>query len=35
MGAIVDATQLKTVMGYIEAGQSDGARLLWGGRQVR
>ncbi|MYM33778.1 aldehyde dehydrogenase family protein [Duganella sp. FT94W] len=35
MGAIVDATQLKTVMGYIEAGKSDGARLLAGGRQAR
>ncbi|WP_373989176.1 aldehyde dehydrogenase [Duganella sp. BuS-21] len=35
MGAIVDATQLSTVMGYIAAGQSGGARLLSGGRQVR
>lgn len=35
MGAIVDATQLKTVLGYIEAGQREGARLLAGGRQVR
>ena len=35
MGAIVDATQLKTVMGYIEAGQEDGAKLLAGGQQVR
>jgi gamma-glutamyl-gamma-aminobutyraldehyde dehydrogenase/4-guanidinobutyraldehyde dehydrogenase/NAD-dependent aldehyde dehydrogenase len=26
MGAIVDATQLKTVMGYIESGNADGAR---------
>jgi gamma-glutamyl-gamma-aminobutyraldehyde dehydrogenase/4-guanidinobutyraldehyde dehydrogenase/NAD-dependent aldehyde dehydrogenase len=34
MGAIVDATQLKTVLGYIEAGKKDGATLLAGGRQV-
>jgi acyl-CoA reductase-like NAD-dependent aldehyde dehydrogenase len=35
MGAIVDATQLRTVLGYIEAGHSEGARLLTGGKQVR
>ena len=35
MGAIVDATQLKTVLGYIEAGKADGARLLSGGQQSR
>ncbi|MFM9433856.1 4-guanidinobutyraldehyde dehydrogenase / NAD-dependent aldehyde dehydrogenase [Janthinobacterium sp. CG_23.3] len=35
MGAIVDATQLKTVMGYIDAGKAAGAALLWGGEQVR
>ncbi|MBJ7313999.1 aldehyde dehydrogenase [Rugamonas sp. CCM 8940] len=35
MGAIVDATQLKIVMGYIEAGKSGGAKLLAGGRQAR
>ncbi|QJD90032.1 aldehyde dehydrogenase [Duganella dendranthematis] len=35
MGAIVDATQLKTVMGYIEAGHAGGARLLAGGKQAR
>jgi gamma-glutamyl-gamma-aminobutyraldehyde dehydrogenase/4-guanidinobutyraldehyde dehydrogenase/NAD-dependent aldehyde dehydrogenase len=35
MGAIVDATQLNTVMGYIESGKSGGARLLAGGRQAR
>jgi 4-guanidinobutyraldehyde dehydrogenase/NAD-dependent aldehyde dehydrogenase len=35
MGAIVDATQLKTVLGYIDAGKADGARLLAGGRQAR
>ncbi|MGV7207824.1 aldehyde dehydrogenase [Oxalobacteraceae bacterium A2-2] len=35
MGAIVDATQLQTVMGYIEAGKADGARLLAGGARAR
>ena len=35
MGAIVDATQLKTVMGYIEAGKAAGATLLAGGQQMR
>jgi gamma-glutamyl-gamma-aminobutyraldehyde dehydrogenase len=34
MGAIVDATQLNTVLGYIEKGQREGARLLLGGCQV-
>lgn len=35
MGALVDGTQLKTVLGYIEAGRQEGARLVAGGRQVR
>jgi gamma-glutamyl-gamma-aminobutyraldehyde dehydrogenase/4-guanidinobutyraldehyde dehydrogenase/NAD-dependent aldehyde dehydrogenase len=35
MGAIVDATQMKTVMGYIEAGKEAGARLLSGGEAAR
>ena len=35
MGALVDDTQLKTVMGYIDAGRSEGARLAAGGRQAR
>ena len=35
MGAIVDEVQLRTVLGYIESGQAQGARLLGGGRQVR
>ena len=35
MGAIVDAVQMKTVLGYIDAGQSEGARVLTGGKQVR
>jgi len=34
MGALVDDTQLKTVMGYIEAGQTEGARLVTGGQRV-
>ncbi|HEY4069674.1 MAG TPA: aldehyde dehydrogenase [Burkholderiaceae bacterium] len=34
IGALVDDTQMKTVLGYIEAGRSEGARVLSGGRQV-
>lgn len=35
MGAIVDATQMNTVMGYIAAGKNEGAQLLGGGEAVR
>jgi acyl-CoA reductase-like NAD-dependent aldehyde dehydrogenase len=35
MGALVDDGQLKTVMGYIEAGKSEGARCVTGGTQAR
>ncbi|WP_417842884.1 aldehyde dehydrogenase [Thalassospira sp.] len=35
MGAIVDETQMNRVLGYIEKGQSEGARLSMGGKQVR
>jgi 4-guanidinobutyraldehyde dehydrogenase/NAD-dependent aldehyde dehydrogenase len=35
LGAIVDDVQLATVLGYIDAGRSEGARLVAGGRQVR
>ena len=35
MGAIVDATQMKTVLGYIASGKEEGARLLAGGAQAR
>ena len=35
MGALVDETQLRTVLGYIEAGHGEGARCVAGGRQVR
>jgi gamma-glutamyl-gamma-aminobutyraldehyde dehydrogenase len=35
MGAIVDTTQLQTVLGYIQAGRDDGAQLLAGGAQAR
>ncbi|MFC0131096.1 aldehyde dehydrogenase PuuC [Massilia eurypsychrophila] len=35
MGAIVDAAQMKTVMGYIEAGKAEGAKLLSGGEAAR
>jgi acyl-CoA reductase-like NAD-dependent aldehyde dehydrogenase len=34
LGAIVDETQLETVLGYIAAGRDEGAELLAGGRQV-
>ncbi|MBC7731339.1 MAG: aldehyde dehydrogenase [Bacteriovorax sp.] len=34
IGALVDATQMRTVLGYIEAGRSEGARLISGGGQV-
>ncbi len=35
MGAIVDDTQLRTVLGYIDAGVSGGARVVAGGQQAR
>jgi 4-guanidinobutyraldehyde dehydrogenase/NAD-dependent aldehyde dehydrogenase len=35
MGAIVDEVQLKTVLGYIDAGREDGAKILAGGRRAR
>jgi acyl-CoA reductase-like NAD-dependent aldehyde dehydrogenase len=35
LGAIVDETQMKRVLGYIDAGRSAGARLRAGGRRVR
>ena len=35
MGALVDETQLRTVLGFIEAGQGEGARCVAGGRRVR
>ncbi len=35
MGAIVDDTQLQTVLGYIDAGRDEGARLVAGGRRSR
>jgi gamma-glutamyl-gamma-aminobutyraldehyde dehydrogenase len=35
MGALVDAQQVKSVMGYIESGKSDGARCATGGVQAR
>lgn len=34
LGALVDDTQLRTVLGYIEAGHAEGARCVSGGRQV-
>src|SRR4029079_13396900 len=35
MGALVDDTQLRTVLVYIDAGGSEGARVVTGGRQAR
>jgi acyl-CoA reductase-like NAD-dependent aldehyde dehydrogenase len=35
MGALVDETQLRTVLGYIDAGQTEGATCVVGGKQVR
>jgi acyl-CoA reductase-like NAD-dependent aldehyde dehydrogenase len=35
LGAIVDAQQMQRVLGYIDAGREDGARLALGGAQVR
>ena len=35
MGAIVDAVQMKTVLGYIASGKEEGARLLAGGEAAR
>src|SRR5690606_24143798 len=34
VGALVDSQQLNTVLGYIEAGHADGARLLLGGKRT-
>lgn len=34
MGAIVDEIQLKSVLGYIDAGVAEGAALISGGKQV-
>jgi acyl-CoA reductase-like NAD-dependent aldehyde dehydrogenase len=35
LGAIVDETQMKRVLTYIEAGRNDGAHVRFGGRRVR
>jgi len=34
MGAIVDETQMRTVLGYIDAGHGEGARVVAGGKRV-
>ncbi|CAN5301690.1 aldehyde dehydrogenase [soil metagenome] len=34
IGALVDDTQMQTVLGYIEAGRSEGAQLLTGGQRT-
>jgi gamma-glutamyl-gamma-aminobutyraldehyde dehydrogenase len=35
LGALVDETQLRTVLGYIESGLGEGARAVAGGQRVR
>jgi gamma-glutamyl-gamma-aminobutyraldehyde dehydrogenase/4-guanidinobutyraldehyde dehydrogenase/NAD-dependent aldehyde dehydrogenase len=35
MGAIVDAAQMASILGYIDKGRAEGARLVAGGRQAR
>jgi acyl-CoA reductase-like NAD-dependent aldehyde dehydrogenase len=35
LGAIVDETQMKRVLGYIDAGQREGAKVRFGGQRVR
>lgn len=35
LGALVDETQMKTVLGYIDAGRREGARVAAGGAQAR
>lgn len=35
MGSVVDAVQMRRVLGYVDIGQNDGAKLATGGRQVR
>jgi 4-guanidinobutyraldehyde dehydrogenase/NAD-dependent aldehyde dehydrogenase len=35
LGAIVDEAQMKTVLGYIESGRQEGAKLLAGGSRTR
>jgi 4-guanidinobutyraldehyde dehydrogenase/NAD-dependent aldehyde dehydrogenase len=35
LGAMVDETQMKRVLGYIDAGRADGASIRIGGRRVR
>jgi gamma-glutamyl-gamma-aminobutyraldehyde dehydrogenase/4-guanidinobutyraldehyde dehydrogenase/NAD-dependent aldehyde dehydrogenase len=34
-GAMVDETQTKRVLGYIDAGQKEGAKLVFGGKRVK
>src|SRR4029450_6452392 len=35
LGAIVDETQMKRVLSYIDAGKTDGAKVALGGKRVR
>ncbi|WP_122558822.1 aldehyde dehydrogenase family protein, partial [Pseudomonas viridiflava] len=34
VGALVDTQQVNTVLGYIEAGHADGAKLVAGGKRI-
>jgi gamma-glutamyl-gamma-aminobutyraldehyde dehydrogenase len=34
MGALIDAQHMKRVLGYIDSGSSDGARVVFGGKQA-
>jgi gamma-glutamyl-gamma-aminobutyraldehyde dehydrogenase len=35
VGALIEAAHLRKVLGYIDAGRQEGARLVFGGRQIR
>jgi acyl-CoA reductase-like NAD-dependent aldehyde dehydrogenase len=35
MGALVDETQMRSVLGYVQAGQEEGAALVFGGQRTR
>ena len=35
LGALIDETQMRTVLSYIDAGHQEGAKVLAGGRQAR
>jgi len=35
MGSVVDAVQMRRILGYVEIGEKDGSKLAVGGKQVR